>query len=107
MSKLMINDLVESKELDSKAMAGVYGGVIEGIPSSLLNIDTDNLVNETNQTLAQAITFAVPQAVANTNNQALQSRNGAIVAPNFQFGLNAFFGPENFGNATSDSSNSN
>ena len=107
MSKLMINDLVESKELDSKAMTGVYGGEIAGLPSGLLNIDTDNLVNETNQTLAQAISFEVPQVVQNTNNQAIASRNGAVVAPNFQIGLNVFDGPYNFGNATSTSNNSN
>lgn len=96
MSKLMLNDLVASQELDSKAKASVYGG------SALVEVDndTDNPVNNISQLLAQVFKFSVPQTISNTSVLNITSGNGDITAPVVQIGANFFGGLSNIGNAT-------
>ena len=110
MSKLAMIDLAESKELDRKAMAGVYGGTGElTLPSSLVGILTETLnqVNDTDQVLAQAFTFVVPQTASNSSIKNIAGGNGAIVNVDPQYAFNYFGAVSGLGNATSDSANTN
>ena len=109
MSKLAMTDLVESNELDSKAMASVYGGTGEiTVPSSLVGILTDTLnqVNDTDQVLAQLFTFEVPQTASNASLKNITGGNGAIVNVDPQYAFNYFGGVSGLGNAASASANS-
>ena len=110
MSKLVITDLVESKELDNAAMLSVYGGALEStIPSGLVSILTDTLnqVNDTDQILNQVFSFAVPQTASNGSIKNITGGNGAIVNVDPQYAFNFFGGVSGLGNATSNSDNTN
>ena len=107
MSKLAMIDLAESKELDRKAMASVFGGT--ALPSGLVDILTQTLnqVNDTDQILNQAFTFAVPQTASNASIKNIAGGNGAIVNVDPQYAFNYFGGVSGLGNATSASANAN
>jgi len=75
---LNITDLAESKELDSKAMAGVRGGFN---PFAILDGSTSltSKVADVNQLFA--FDLAQNNAGAVTNNQAINGGNGITYAP--------------------------
>lgn len=102
MSKLMINDLVASQDLDSKAMASVYGG-------SLLDVDNlvDNLVNEATLAQVQSFDIDVPQSVVGQNAVTSQGGNGATTITPINLGANFFGGFGALGNGAIDQENDN
>ena len=75
---LNITDLAESKELDSKTMAGVRGGFN---PFAILDASTslNSKVADANQLFA--FDLAQNNAGAVTNNQAINGGNGITYAP--------------------------
>lgn len=79
MSKLMINDLVESTELDAKAMSGVFGG-----DGSLLTF-IKSRVYDNDATSAAALDVASVLTGTNTNVQTFDGHNnGVIWSPVYQ-----------------------
>ncbi len=83
---LKINDLAISKELDSKAMAGVRGGHDPLAALSLLldgSTTLKNKVADVDQMFALGL--AQNNAGAVTNNQAIQGGNGITYAPVTQY----------------------
>jgi len=75
---LNITDLAESKELDSKTMAGVRGGFN---PFAILDASTS--LNSKVADVDQFFAFGFTQnnAAAVTNNQAINGGNGITYAP--------------------------
>ena len=78
---LKINDIVVSKELDTKSMAGVFGGTRKGMPS--LSLDFGILQDKRVADVSQIFGFNFDQTNAGqvTNNQAIQGGNGIVYAP--------------------------
>ena len=73
---LIINDLAENKQLDRKAMAGIFGGTGEAIPSFLFNIGSPTNAPKLAELLAIAQSSTGPQT--NTNMQSDNDYNVVI-----------------------------
>lgn len=78
MATLIVNDLVASKELDSKAMAGVVGGM-NSFPFLDASTTLDNKVADVKQ--AFGLGLSQDNAGALINNQAIEGGNGIVFAP--------------------------
>lgn len=73
MTKLMINDLVESTELDAKAMSGVFGG-----DGGLLTI-IKNRVKDNDASSLAALDVASALTGTNTNLQFFTGHNNGVI----------------------------
>jgi len=80
---LKITDLIESKEMGSREMAGVRGGLSIEPPRSPFTIDFGTRITSKVADVTQAFDFAFAQGNtgAVTNNQAIAGGNGVTYAP--------------------------
>ena len=80
---LKITDLIESKEMGSREMAGVRGGLSIEPPRSPFTIDFGTRITSKVADVTQAFDFAFAQGNtgAVTNNQEIAGGNGASWSP--------------------------